>query len=94
MIQKVKRAVCHFCHSKCRLLIYSEDGRFVKYVEEPDTPMAGTTQPLPAGCLRARGIKEFMEHPDRLSTRPGSRRAVAISCGFRGKTAGAGGVLP
>lgn len=62
-----KRAICQFCHPRCRIKVYSENGRLVKTEEDDTFPRAKTTFPPNKACLRLRGAKEFMSHPDRVN---------------------------
>ncbi|MBI4334487.1 MAG: molybdopterin-dependent oxidoreductase [Chloroflexi bacterium] len=67
MALESKRAICQFCHPRCRIKVTSENGRLVQ-VEEDDTfARAGTTFPPVQACLRVRGSREFMSHPDRVN---------------------------
>ncbi len=67
MAREVKKAICHFCHDRCRVLVPTENGRVVGPAEEdPTYPLGGVVPPVSA-CMKARTIQEFMEHPDRLS---------------------------
>lgn len=60
-------AVCAMCHARCRLWVKSEDGHLVSIEEDASYPKAGRTWPPVAGCLRLRGAKEWMYHPDRVN---------------------------
>lgn len=62
-----KRATCQFCHPQCRIRVYSENGRLVKTEEDDTFPKANTIFPPVKACLRLRGAKEFMYHPDRVN---------------------------
>jgi thiosulfate reductase/polysulfide reductase chain A len=66
MAEEVKRAVCEFCHSKCKVLVHVEDGNLVKFEHDPMDPR-GPAMPPPEACLRLRGAQEWMYHPDRLN---------------------------
>jgi thiosulfate reductase/polysulfide reductase chain A len=66
MAQEVKRAVCEFCNPRCRILVYSENGKMVKMEEDKSTPWAVGIWPPTKACPRHRGAKEFMYHRDRL----------------------------
>lgn len=64
---QVKKVICQFCQARCRVLVHSESGHLVRIEEDRSSPRAGTTAPPTGGCLRLRGAKEFMSHPDRMS---------------------------
>lgn len=66
MAEEVKRAVCEFCHSKCKVLVHVADGNLVKFEYDPMDPR-GPAMPPPEACLRLRGAQEWMYHPDRLN---------------------------
>jgi thiosulfate reductase/polysulfide reductase chain A len=66
MAEKVKRAICEFCHNKCRVLAYVEDGNITKFEQDPTDPR-GSALPSVEGCLRVRGAQEWMYHSDRLN---------------------------
>jgi len=34
MAEEIKRVVCEHCHARCRVLVYSDDGRLVKIEED------------------------------------------------------------
>ncbi len=60
---EVKKVVCFFCKSRCRWLMHTENGRLLKFEEDPEFPI-----PPLRWCVRFKlGAKEFMYHPDRLS---------------------------
>jgi thiosulfate reductase/polysulfide reductase chain A len=65
-VGEARRAVCEFCHCRCRVLVHVEDGNLVKFEEDPDDPR-GSTLPRVPGCLRLRGAQEWMYYPDRLN---------------------------
>ncbi len=64
---EAKRAVCEMCHARCRVLVHSENGRLVNIEEDRSFPLVDLVAPPTRACLRLRGAKEFMEHPDRLN---------------------------
>jgi len=66
MAEKVTRAVCEWCHNKCRVLVHVENGNLRKIEEDPTDPR-GSSLPRVEGCMRVRGAQEWMHHPDRLN---------------------------
>ncbi len=62
-----KTAVCAMCHARCRVLVTSENGHLLSIEEDASFPKAGKTWPRVKGCLRLRGAKEWMYHPDRVN---------------------------
>ncbi len=67
MALESKRAICQFCHPRCRIRVTSENGRLVNTEEDTTFARARTTFPPVEACLRLRGAKEFMSHPDRVN---------------------------
>ncbi len=67
MAQEVKSAICEFCNPRCRILVYSENGKMVKMEEDKSHPRAATVWPPIEACPRFRGTAEFMYHPDRIT---------------------------
>ncbi len=63
---EAKKAVCEFCHCRCRVVAHVENGNLVKFEDDPTDPRGGTLPTVP-GCLRLRGAQEWMYHTDRLS---------------------------
>ena len=64
---KTTTSVCAMCHARCRLRVTSENGHLVSIEEDASFPKAGKTWPRVDGCLRLRGAKEWMYHPDRVN---------------------------
>jgi thiosulfate reductase/polysulfide reductase chain A len=60
-----RRAVCHFCHSRCRVMVYSENGHMTKIEEDPTYPIE--VFPPRKACLKLRGTKEWLYHKDHLN---------------------------
>ncbi len=55
------------CHSRCRVVVHSKDGRLVKIEEDHSYPLADAVFPPTQACLRLKGVKEEFYHPDRLN---------------------------
>lgn len=64
---EVKRSVCQFCHSRCRIKVTSENGHLIKVEPDKTFPRWDVVFPPIKACPRLRGAKEFMYHPDRLN---------------------------
>ncbi len=66
MAQQSKKAVCRWCHARCRILVHSENGRLVKIEEDRSDPRVDDIVPATRGCVRLAAAKEFIYHPDRV----------------------------
>lgn len=64
--EEVKRAFCEMCHSRCRVVVHSKDGRLAKIEEDSSYPLVDAVFPPTRACLRLKGVKEEFYHPDRL----------------------------
>lgn len=62
-----KTAVCAMCHARCRVRVHSENGHLLDIEEDASFPKAGKTWPRVSGCMRLRGAKEWMYHPERVN---------------------------
>jgi len=67
MAKEVKKAICEFCHARCRVLVYSESGQMVKIEEDRSDPRVDSIFPPTRACLRLRGAREWFYHPDRVN---------------------------
>lgn len=67
MEKEVKRSFCEMCHSRCRVLVHSEDGQLVKIEEDHSYPLVNAVLPRSTACQRLRAAKEEIYHPDRLN---------------------------
>ena len=67
MSVQVKRSICRFCHSQCRVAVHSEDGRLIKIEEDRTDPRVDLISPPTRHCVRLAGAEEFVYHPDRLA---------------------------
>ena len=47
--------------------VYSENGRLIKAEPDKTFPKWDTVFPPIEACIRQRGVKEYMYHPDRLN---------------------------
>ncbi len=65
--QEIKKSVCEFCHARCRLLVYSENGHLVKLEPDPSDPLVNQIWPPIKACVRMMGTKEWMYHPDHVN---------------------------
>lgn len=66
-MEEVKRAICEMCHSRCRVAVFSKDGRLVKIEEDRTDPRVDQISPPTKACIRLRGAREWMKHPDRVN---------------------------
>lgn len=66
MAEKITRAICHWCHSQCRVAVHSENGQFVKIEEDSTDPRVDKIFPPTRACVRLAGAREFVYHPERL----------------------------
>ena len=66
-MKESKHMVCEFCHSRCRVIVHSENGKLINIEEDPTYPLYENIFPPTRACLRLKGAKEFMSHPDRLN---------------------------
>ncbi len=64
---EIKRAVCEMCHSRCRVAVHSENGHLVTIEEDRSDPRVDSIFPPTRACLRLRGAKEWMYHPNRVN---------------------------
>ncbi len=62
-----KKAVCAMCHARCRLEVTSRNGHLTAIDEDASFPKSGKVWPPVKACLRLRGAKEWMYHPDRVN---------------------------
>ena len=67
MVQETRRAVCEMCHARCRVAVYSQSGHLVKIEEDRSDPRVDSIFPPTRACIRLRGAKEWMYHPDRVN---------------------------
>lgn len=67
MTKETKRAVCEHCHSRCRVLVHSENDRLTGFEEDRSYPLWDRIFPATRGCARLHGAKEMMYHPDRVN---------------------------
>jgi hypothetical protein len=64
---EVRRTVCQFFLSRCRVEVHSENGRLIKTEPDKTFPKWDTVYPPIEACIKQRGVKEFMYHPERLN---------------------------
>jgi anaerobic selenocysteine-containing dehydrogenase len=60
------KSVCMWCHSHCGVLVYTQNGRLLKFTEDPQGPQVKLFAPIVRSCHRARAAAEWFYHPDRL----------------------------
>ena len=65
--KEAKRAYCEFCHSRCRVVVHSEDGHLTEIEEDPTHPLVDNIFPPTRACLRLRGAKEWLYHPEHVN---------------------------
>lgn len=66
MAEEIKRALCEFCHARCRVAVRVDDAEFIDVDEDRTDPRVDAIFPPTKACLRLRGAKEWYYHPDRL----------------------------
>ncbi len=65
-MEQVKRSVCLWCHSRCRVAVHTNDGKLVKIEEDRTDPRVDQIIPATRGCARLNGAQEYVYHPNRL----------------------------
>lgn len=58
----IVKSVCRICHGGCGALITVEDGKVVKVIGNPDSPMSKGWM-----CVKGASSAEIANHPDRLT---------------------------
>ncbi|MBI4334921.1 MAG: molybdopterin-dependent oxidoreductase [Chloroflexi bacterium] len=66
MNEQTKKAVCRWCHARCRVVVYSRDGKLEKIEEDRSDPRVDEILPATRGCPRLLGAREAVYHPDRV----------------------------
>ncbi|MBI4330122.1 MAG: molybdopterin-dependent oxidoreductase [Chloroflexi bacterium] len=66
MNEVVTKALCRWCHARCRVAVHSDNGRLVRIEEDPSDPRAGQMIPPTRGCIRLSAAREYVNHPDRI----------------------------
>ena len=66
MSKLIKRAICRWCHSQCRVAVHTENGRLKKIEEDITDPRRDMIFPRTKGCPRLLAAKEYIYHPDRI----------------------------
>ncbi len=64
---QVKKALCRWCHNRCRVSVYVENGKLKKIEEDSSDPRVKMIYPPTKACLRLNGAKQWFYHPNRLS---------------------------
>ena len=66
MGKEIKKAVCYWCHSHCKLDVHIEDGKLVKVEGVAGEPRSEKIRRVVSACPRAKAVTEYLYHPDRL----------------------------
>ncbi len=66
MDEIVKRAMCRWCHSQCRVAVSTKDGRLDSIDEDKTDPRWEMILPRTRACPRLRAAKEYVYHADRV----------------------------
>ena len=66
MATEIKKAVCMWCHSHCKVDVIVTDGRLEKVVGATDDPRSEKMKQVVTACARVRAAAEYFYHPDRL----------------------------
>ena len=64
---EVKKAVCRWCHDRCKVAVHVRDGQLIKIEEDKEDPRSEMIAPVVRACPRARAAAEWFHHPDRLN---------------------------
>jgi len=64
---QVKKALCRWCHNRCRVDVHVEDGKLKKMGEDRSDPRVDRIFPATKGCLRLNAAKQWFYHQDRLN---------------------------
>ncbi|MDP6179283.1 MAG: molybdopterin-dependent oxidoreductase, partial [Desulfatiglandales bacterium] len=63
---EIKKAICMWCHSHCKVDVHVKDGKLEKVVGVTDDPRSSGIQRVVNACARPRAATEYFYHPDRL----------------------------
>ena len=66
MASEIKKTVCMWCHSHCKVDVHVRDGRLEKVVGVTNDPRSERIQRVVTACARPRAATEYFYHPDRL----------------------------
>ena len=64
---EVKKSMCRWCNSKCRVEVFLQDGKLEKIEEDKDHPRAEDLKKIVRSCPRSQSAKEWFYHPGRLN---------------------------
>ena len=65
--QEIRKAVCMWCHSHCKVDAFIEDGRLVRLEGASGDPRTERLRRIVRDCPRQRAATEYHYHPDRLN---------------------------
>ncbi len=65
--EEAKLAICEMCHSRCRVVVHSQNGQVLKIEADRSYPLVDEIFPPTNGCIRLNGAKEWVNHPTRLN---------------------------
>src|SRR3990172_4062099 len=66
MTAEIKKGVCMWCHSHCKVDLHVRDGRLEKIDGVTNDIRSAKMQQTVRACARPRAAVEYLYHPDRL----------------------------
>lgn len=63
---EIKKAICEWCHHRCKVAVEIRNGRLVKVEADMEHPWAQSLSRVVRACPRARAAAEWFYHPERL----------------------------
>ena len=64
---EVKKSMCRWCNSKCRVEVFLKDEKLEKIEEDKNHPRAEDLKRIVRSCPRSQSAKEWFYHPGRLN---------------------------